>query len=152
LDQTTLSASNVAVTRVRKQSHQAHFSGETDWKLGKSGQKKIETKLIGPKFAENRCRLCGKLPKRNEIATGKANANADADSRFEIEIQDEDRPERRGEYCSRKPPTEQMKPILFVQEFGFVYEQCVTCPIQDNIKYRSPAIANATQRPGPILA
>jgi hypothetical protein len=61
-DRTTLSASNVAVTRVRKQSHQAHFSGENDWKLGKSGQKKIGTKIIGPKFAENRCRLCRKLP------------------------------------------------------------------------------------------
>src|SRR6056300_178959 len=61
-DRTTLSASNVAVTRVRKQSHQAHFSVENDWKLGKSGQKKIGTKIIGPKFAENRCRLCRKLP------------------------------------------------------------------------------------------
>ena len=44
-DRTTLLASNVAVTRVRKQSHQAHFSGENDWKLGKSGQKKIATKI-----------------------------------------------------------------------------------------------------------
>jgi hypothetical protein len=47
-DQITLLASNVAVTRVRKQSHQAHFSGENDSKLGKSGQKKIATKIIGP--------------------------------------------------------------------------------------------------------
>ena len=62
-DRITLLASNVAVTRVRKQSHQAHFSGENDWKLGKSGQKKIGTKIIGPKFAENPCRLCRKLQK-----------------------------------------------------------------------------------------
>ena len=47
-DQITLSASNVAVTRVRKQSHQAHFSGENDSKLRKSGQKKFATKIIGP--------------------------------------------------------------------------------------------------------
>ena len=33
-DRITLLASNVAVTRVRKQSHQAHFSGENDWKRG----------------------------------------------------------------------------------------------------------------------
>ena len=57
------------------------------WKLGKSGQKKIETKIIGLKFAENHCRLCRKLQKRNEIATGKANA----DSRFRLKI------DRKGE-------------------------------------------------------
>ena len=79
-DRITLSASNVAVTRVRKQSHQAHFSGEKDWKLGKSGQKKIGTKIIGPKFAENHCRLCRKLQKRYESATGKANADGDGDA------------------------------------------------------------------------
>ena len=83
-DRTTLSTSNVAVTRVRKQSHQAHFSGENDWKLGKSGQKKIGTKIIGPKFAENPCRLCRKLQKRNEIATGKANADSTATGKASV--------------------------------------------------------------------
>ena len=84
-DRTTLLASNVAVTRVRKQSHQAHFSGENDLKLGKSGQKKIETKIIRPKFAENHCRLCRKCCRKGTR------------SQPERRMQIEDRPERRGE-------------------------------------------------------
>jgi hypothetical protein len=56
---------------------QAHFSGENDSKLGKSGQEKYATEIIGPDFAENHCRLCRKLQKRNELATGKAKAAAD---------------------------------------------------------------------------
>ena len=125
----------MAVTRVRKQSHQAHFSGENDLKLGKSGQKKIGTKIIGPKSAENHCRLCRKLQKRNEIATGKANAAADADS--EIEDRPRARPER-----ARRVLEYSMKPaLLFVQQFGFrfVYEQrqqCVTCPTSSRLCWR----------------
>ena len=110
-DQITLLASNVAVTRVRKQSHQAHFSGENDWKLGKSGQKKIGTKIIGPKFAENRCRLCRKLQKRNEIATGKANAAADADSEIE------DRPRARPERARRV--------LLILNEAGIAFRTTI---------------------------
>jgi len=114
-DRTTLSASNVAVTRVRKQSHQAHFSGENDWKLGKSGQKKIGTKIIGPKFAENRCRLCRKLQKRNEIATGKANAAADADSEIE------DRPRARPERARRV--------LLILNEAGIAFRTTIRISI-----------------------
>jgi hypothetical protein len=120
-DRTTLSASNVAVTRVRKQSHQAHFSGENDWKLGKSGQKKIGTKIIGPKFAENRCRLCRKLQKRNEIATGKANAAADADSEIE------DRPRARPERARRV--------LLILNEAGIAFRTTIRISICVRTKY-----------------
>ena len=39
-DQNVVCTSNVAVTRVRKQSHQAHFSGENASKLGHPDRKK----------------------------------------------------------------------------------------------------------------